>query len=68
LAAALEPKERPAWDGLQLGRGRMLVGGDDHRQAFFRRKTTNDFQDFVDQFGIERRGRFVEQQDARIRR
>ncbi len=46
----------------------QLMGRDDHGQAVLDREPPDHFQHFVDQFRIERRGRLVEQQHARIGR
>ena len=44
-----------------------LVGDDDHRHAGGR-EILHDLQHLVDQFRVERTGRLVEEQDARVRR
>jgi hypothetical protein len=45
-----------------------LMGRNDHRQAVFDGEPLNDFQDFSHEFGVERRGRFIEEEHPRVRR
>src|SRR5450631_3228033 len=45
----------------------QLVGRDDHGQAILDREAPDHLQHLIDQFRIERRGRLIEQQHARVR-